>query len=262
MNIETNHTFSICAYKESPYLEECVKSLLRQTVKTHVIICTSTPCRFIENIAKKYELEYYVRDGESDICDDWNFAISCARTDLVTVAHQDDIYNRTYVENLLRFSQDDELLLFITDYLPLKNGQVGKRDVNSVLRHLLCTPLNWKRVACSPKLRKMTLAFGCSICCSSVTYNKKNTSEPIFTSKYKVCIDWDTFLKFAQRPGHFVYVDKPLVQFRIHSGATTKVLMENNKREKEDYAMFLKFWPKPIARLLMVLYKKAYKTYE
>lgn len=257
----TNHTFAVCAYKESPYLEECVQSTLRQTVQTNVIICTSTPCSYIEDIAKRYELKYYVKDGESDICDDWNFAISCAQTDLVTVAHQDDVYDKTYVESLLRFSQDRELLLFITDYLPLKNGQVGKRDINSVLRRLLCAPLKWKWVACSPRWRKMTLAFGCSICCSSVTYNKVKTGEPVFTSNFKVCIDWDTFLKFAQQGGRFVYIDKPLVHFRIHSGATTKVYMENHKREKEDIAMFSKFWPRPIAKMLMMFYKKAYKTY-
>lgn len=257
----TNHTFAVCAYKESPYLEECVKSLLQQTVRTNVIICTSTPCQYIEDIAKKHDLSYYVKNGKSDIGDDWNFAISCAKTDLVTVAHQDDVYDKTYVETLLKYSQDAELLLFITDYLPLKNGQVGTRDINSVLRRLLCTPLKWKWIAHSTKLRKMTLAFGCSICCSSVTYDRRNTGEPVFTSEFKVCIDWDTFLKFSRKQGHFVYVDKPLVHFRIHGGATTKVLMENHKREGEDMAMFLKFWPKPIAKMLMTLYKSAYKTY-
>ena len=242
-------------------MEECIKSLLRQTIKTNVIVCTSTPCQYIENIADKYGLKYYVKNGDSDICDDWNFAISCAQTDLVTVAHQDDVYHKTYVEKLLQCAKDEKMSIFFTDYLPLKNGQVGKRDINSLLRHLLCTLLKWKCVANSVALRKMTLAFGCSICCSSVTYNKKITGEPVFTSTFKVCIDWDTYLKLAQKQGHFAFWDEPLVQFRIHSGATTKKLMEDHKREQEDFAMFSKFWPKPIARLLMMLYKKAYKTY-
>ena len=48
------HTFVICAYKESPYLEECVKSLIRQTIKSNIIIVTSTPNSYIEDIAGKY----------------------------------------------------------------------------------------------------------------------------------------------------------------------------------------------------------------
>lgn len=258
----TNHTFSVCAYKESPYLEECVKSVLQQTIRTNVIICTSTPCQYIEQVAKKYEVGYYIKDGNSDICDDWNFAVSCADTDLVTVAHQDDVYDKEYVENLMHFSEDKELLLFITDYLPLKNGQVGKRDINSVLRRFLRVPLKWNWVAFSSKWRKMTLAFGNSVCCPSVTYNKKNTGEPIFTSEFKFCIDWDTFLKFAQRQGHFVYVDKPLVYYRIHEGATTKEFIEDHRRVKEDVAMFSKFWPDPIVKLIMLFYKRAYETYD
>ena len=56
----TDHTFAVCAYKESPYLESCIKSLVNQKVKSNIIVCTSTPCEFIENMAKKYDLPYYV----------------------------------------------------------------------------------------------------------------------------------------------------------------------------------------------------------
>lgn len=49
----TDHTFAVCAYKESPYLESCIKSLVNQKVKSNIIVCTSTPCEFIENMTKK-----------------------------------------------------------------------------------------------------------------------------------------------------------------------------------------------------------------
>ena len=32
------HTFTVCAYKESPHLETCIQSLLSQTVETNIII--------------------------------------------------------------------------------------------------------------------------------------------------------------------------------------------------------------------------------
>ena len=38
-----DHTFAVCAYGESPYLEECVRSLLDQNVKSRILIATSTP---------------------------------------------------------------------------------------------------------------------------------------------------------------------------------------------------------------------------
>ena len=48
-----NHTFAICAYKESQYLEECIQSLKKQTVKSNIIMCTSTPNDYIKDLAKK-----------------------------------------------------------------------------------------------------------------------------------------------------------------------------------------------------------------
>ena len=54
--MKTNHTFAICAYKESKYLEECILSVLNQTIKSNVIICTSTPNDYIKRLAEKYKI--------------------------------------------------------------------------------------------------------------------------------------------------------------------------------------------------------------
>lgn len=55
-----SHTFAICAYKQSPYLEECICSLTAQTVKRYIIIATSTPNDYIKALAEKYHLSYYI----------------------------------------------------------------------------------------------------------------------------------------------------------------------------------------------------------
>ena len=59
------HTFVVLAYKESNLLEECIKSVLNQTIKTNVVIATSTPNDFITKLAKKYNLEIKVNKGDS-----------------------------------------------------------------------------------------------------------------------------------------------------------------------------------------------------
>ena len=38
-----DHTFVICAYKESPYLEDCIRSVLHQNVRGKICLTTSTP---------------------------------------------------------------------------------------------------------------------------------------------------------------------------------------------------------------------------
>ena len=44
------HTFVICAYKESAFLEECILSLKKQTVRSNILIATSTPNKYIDDI--------------------------------------------------------------------------------------------------------------------------------------------------------------------------------------------------------------------
>lgn len=263
MKYNTNHTFSVCAYKESEYLEKCIKSLLKQEVKSNIIICTSTPCEFISNIATKYNLELFVRDGKSDIRDDWNFAYDKAETDLVTVAHQDDYYRHDYVENLLKKASkyNNKFLFFFTDYMPLKNDKIGKRDANSKIRRLLRWTMKVSLFANIRFFKKSILMLGNSICCPTATYNKKALGESFFTSELKFNIDWDTFYKLANMKGRFIYVDKPLTYYRIHDSATSKEFIDNNGRVLEDTIMFNKFWPKWVTKIIMKYYVKAYDTY-
>ena len=60
----SNHTFVVCAYKESEYLKECIESLLAQTVKSRIVIATSTPNEHIRSIAGRYGL---VRPDSTDV---------------------------------------------------------------------------------------------------------------------------------------------------------------------------------------------------
>ena len=63
MKTENNHTFIICAYKESPYLDKCIQSLLNQTVKSNIVMYTSTPNDYIQDIADKYAIDLYSKNG-------------------------------------------------------------------------------------------------------------------------------------------------------------------------------------------------------
>ena len=260
------HTFAVCAYKESPYLRECIESLVNQEKKSDVIVCTSTPCEYIYKVAKEYELPIYIRDGQSDIRDDWNFAYNMADADFVTIAHQDDIYCKDYVSQMfdtLRVYRDlEQVIIYFTDYLPLKETTDTKRDLNSKIRRLLRTPLKWNIMSQNKMVRRMTLALGNSICCPTVTYNKRKLGKDIFTSVYKFNIDWDTFYKLAGQEGVFAYKDKPLVLYRVHDGATSKEFIDNHLRIEEDTQMFNQFWPVCVSKLIMLFYQKAYDTYD
>ena len=261
------HAFAICAYRESPYLEECIRSLVCQSEPGEVILCTSTPSPFLRAMAEKYELPLYVREGESSLEADWNFAVEKAFTEtgarLITVAHQDDRYDRNYKKALLHaYSFCPDMSLFCTRYRTINGqGQVIPGQAERVKR-LLRLPLRLRSLSDRPFIKRLVLRFGNSIGCPTCTYNLDVTGLPIFRNHYQFVIDWDTLWRLAGEPGKFICIEKELMEYRVHEGAATRANIENHNREREEGEMFRKIWPAPVAALLMHFYKKAYKAYE
>ena len=254
------HTFTICAYKESPYLEECIKSIKNQSIKSNVIICSSTNNKYIKDLAKKYKIKTYFRKGQSDIQDDWNFAVSNAKTELVTVVHQDDVYDKDYLENILINYTGEELMLTTDNFYYINGKSVDNKNLK--LKRILKFPLRIPFIGNIRWVRVMTLSLGNTIQCPSVTYNKKLIKGNIFTSDLKFGLDWDTFLKIYRMKGKIRYIPLKLMSFRISDEATTKSCMNNDLRVKEDTIMFSKFWPKKIVKLIMKFYVKCYEVYD
>ena len=73
---------------------------------------------------------------------------------------------------------------------------------------------------------------------------------------------FDNLYQLACERGRFICDERPLLYYRVHDGATTKACIMDNRRAEEEEAMFRRFWPYPVARLLMHFYKTAYGEYE
>ena len=255
------HTFAICAYKESRYLEECIISVINQDIKSNVIIATATPNKHIMDLAKKYNIQLFVREGKPDIQDDWNYAYKMASTQYVTIAHQDDIYDKSYSAELKKvINGKKKQIIFFSNYRELKNGEVAPLTVNLKIKNILLFPLKIKAFRGNKFVRKRILSLGSPICCPAVTYNKEILKDKIFTSNMKCSLDWDTWYKLSKESGQFVYIDKSLVFHRIHEESETTNSIENNVRQSEDYEMFCKFWPRFIAKKLAKQYLKSLDT--
>lgn len=254
-----NHTFVICAYKESKYLEECIKSLENQRVKSNIIMITSTPNDYITNMAKKHKLQLYINNGKSGIGEDWNFGVSKTNTDYVTIAHQDDIYNENYIEEIVKkIENGNDFVIAFGDYEEIKEGKVIPLTNNLKIKKILQKPL----IKYGDKMwaKKFALKFGSAICCPCVTINTKIVGKKPYKTEFKCDLDWDTWLEFSKIEGRFLYINKPLMKHRIHKESETSNLIENNTRLNEDYEMLNKLWPKPIAKIVMHFYKNAIKT--
>lgn len=259
-NEEIIHTFVILAYKESPYLADCIQSVLNQSYKSKVMIATTTDNDYIRNLAKKYRLEVVV-GRHTSIGGDFDFAVQTGKTPLVTVAHQDDIYEKDYAQSVVCFYQkyQDSNIIF-TDYYEIRKDQKVYTNTNMRIKRILLFPLHSKYLSKFCFIKRLVLRFGNSICCPAVTFVKENCPKEIFLSDYLCNVDWFAWEKLSKLDGRFLYIKDQLMAHRISEESTTTDIINHGIRSSEDYEIFCKFWPKFIAKMITKFYKNSEKS--
>ncbi len=257
MNSTSQHTFAICAYKESPYLEECIQSLKKQSLQSRIIMVTSTPNDFIAEMAEKYQIAYFVNQGEGGITQDWNFAYACAKTPYITIAHQDDVYERDYLKTAMGMLKTSKKpLIFFSDYFEVRDGKKVIKNRLLTIKRMMLLPLRLSVFQSSVWIRRRILSFGSPICCPSVTFAAKNLPKVVFQNGFRACEDWEAWEMISKYKGDFLYSKKSLMGHRIHEDSETSAIIGDNQRSGEEYKMFLKFWPPFIAKYLVRIYAK------
>ena len=251
------HTFAVCAYKESPYLEECLASLMAQTCRSSVIIATSTPNDHIRRTAERFGVPVFENDVSAGIASDWNFAYRMASTPVVTIAHQDDIYCPEYAGQMYaQIKEARRPLIFFTDYNELRGGRVVTENRLLKVKRIMLTPLKARIFSGSRFVRRRILSFGCPICCPSVAYFKKNLPDTVFETGFKSDLDWQAWEKISRLKGDFMYCSRPLVLHRIHEGSETSAVIGKAGRGSEDVSMLKRFWPGWAAKIIERFYSK------
>ncbi|MFA6816070.1 MAG: glycosyltransferase [Lentisphaeria bacterium] len=261
MELKKNlHTFVISAWKESPFIEDTVKSLLNQSYHSKIMIATSSPNDFLKNLCLKYGIDYRINlDVElAESAVNWSYAYAQADTKYVTLAHQDDLYLPDYTLQMVELAekQPNAVMEFCRCF-NYTNGKRLKYHPLLLMKDILLLPYFLKHAIYSKKLRFYYLGLGNPICCPSVMFNKELIGDFEFDSEVKVNLDWEAWLRLAQYDGAFLFSKKRLLLRRIHDDSGTTLTYNNGSRRKDDLTFFCKFWPKPVASLLARLYNLA-----
>ncbi len=257
------HSFVIPAYRDSPFLESCIQSLLAQSMKSEIILTTSTPTPFIEGLAQQYGLPYFINEAPSSIAGDWNFALAKASHSLVTIAHQDDIYDPNYVAAIveaLNKKPKENILIAFSNYADLVNNELRGFSLNAMVKSILLFPFTFSKSLKSSFFKKAILSLGDPICCPAVTLNLAAIGTGFkFSTAYTCALDWHAWLELAKQQGSFLYIDQKLLQHRIHVDSETTQQISNGKRQQEELQLFEQLWGKTIAKLISKIYAIGHK---
>lgn len=143
---------------------DCLDSLKAQTRGSEIFIATSTPSRFLQEVADSYEVPLYVGDHPSGIGRDWNFAYSKANADFVTITHQDDIYLPTYTQRVLESAESCENPIMVyTDYAELRDGVEVTNNTLLKVKRLMNTAMIPSLAQGSQFVRNRILSIGSPI---------------------------------------------------------------------------------------------------
>jgi len=256
-----DHTFAIVAYGNSPYLEECIQSVLNQNVLGKVIICTSTPSRLITSLAEKYSIRMLINSHSAGIADDWNFALRQSDAQFVTLAHQDDIYDEDYLSACSEYFNTEFQILF-TCYREVFENDIKTVSFSNRMKSLLLFPFFIKNRISNRWIKRGVIRFGNSIGCPGVIYNRNKLVSFQFSSDFKNNLDWFAWAELSNTGGEFVFLKQRLYTHRIHVESVTASSLDDHSKEVEDLIMFTSFWNKKVAGVIHKFYKMSYKTYK
>ena len=256
-----NHAFAIPVYGQPPHLAACIESILHQSRRSAaVVLCTSTPSGYLEEIAEKYQVPLLVHPLRVDIATDWNFALTATDADLVTIAHQDDLYAERYFETMsAALQRHPETSIAFSDFEERTPLGPRRANANVSIKRALCRRAFGRAEALeSPQDKRRLLNLGNPVCCPSVVIHRRRLPDFRFSNALHTDLDWEAWARLAKLPGKFVYVREPLVFKLVHAGSETSATISNRLREREDRLMFEQFWPVPVAAAIAALYRLGY----
>lgn len=232
------HTFVILAYNVSDDLEECIKSVINQSVKSNIVIATSTPNDYIMDLASEYSLGVMINKEKSNKGRDYNFAIKSFDTPLVTIAHQDDLYDRNYVKEIKKcYKKHQDATIIFTDNYEIHNDKKIKKSKKLFWIRYYLFPLRFSFFQNKKIFKLRALRRDKHICTSSITFVKKNIDGDIFPTNLKYDNDWQGLIDLAKKNTKFVYLKEKSVGYRVLEKE------ENKVKDKEDEKILRSMYP-------------------
>ena len=220
----------ICCYNSEEFIEETIKSIIKQTYKNWEIVIIddgsfdSTRKIIQKYIEKKIPINYYYQNNKG-YASARNKGLELSKYDWLVIIDHDDICieERLEIQNK-NIIENPTCNLFFGDALYFNKIESFSKFENLKNKDkFLPHKLNLKKTNAFKNL----IIHGCFIVSSTVTFNKTIINEiGNFNTKFKIVSDYDFFLRLSNEFN--IYCSNKIIsKWRIHEKQTTstKILL-------------------------------------
>ena len=236
MSNETNLlTIVIPAYGESPYLDQCISSIVNsQGASVEIIVIDdASPSTFVRNISEKYfpRVSYLRNEKNLGVANNFNKALSTANSLFVQIVGQDDMIINSMVEVIHSANNYAEECFAIHPAVTVIDG-LGNSSfgMNEVVKSIIKPH---SKMAYSGDTLRRRLLFGNWTYFPSIIWNKKLLPEAPFSDEYKYCMDLDLLLRMCVTDSSLFLSEKKGFHYRRHRDSVSMAAVPKKRFEEE-----------------------------
>jgi glycosyltransferase involved in cell wall biosynthesis len=235
---------SICipTYNRYNLLLQCLESIKSQTYKNYeVIISNNNSSDKTNEIVTCADYTIYHHGISLNWYNNWNFCKNKASGDITVICHDDDIYHKDYLSEIVNcFEKHNDVTLIHTSSFHFDN-----HISTSIIRKQRVDPYIMNSsdylIECSNKW--------CNINCPTVAVRTYIYKKIDFDNKY-LSADYFMWFRVLRRGGSICYINKPLVYYRQHDSVKTNI--DNFKAIKEYKEMYIKVFDHKISKQVLI----------
>ena len=204
-------------YNVEKYLEECLNSLIGQTLKDIEIICindgsTDRSGEILSKYASEDSRIQIINKPNSGYGDSMNQGLSAAKGEYIGILESDDYAEPDFLEKLYKTASSNELDIARCNYFFHENDEDHPTDFSYIPSNKILVPLQVKRIFFQPPSIWANLFRR--------SFLEKNNIRFLPTpgaSYQDTSFNYKAF-SLAQR---FMLIDDHLLHYRIHPGSST-----------------------------------------
>ncbi|HEX5051907.1 MAG TPA: glycosyltransferase [Planctomycetota bacterium] len=229
-------TFAIPCRDAGPWLRPLLESLLAQSRQDFVLLLVDDRSRD-GSVALAREVagtRVLIHENETPrgIGGNWNRCVELAATPFVCLAHQDDVYEPTYLERMLEALQarPDAGLAHCRATAVDAAGVPFASPAERFKDHFWKHEPGEDRAAHYARLWR-----GNFVCCPSVLYRTDavRAAGP-FRADLRFALDWEFWFRMLRRGFGIVDVAEPLVRYRRHAAQASSEATADHSRFEEE----------------------------